>query len=154
MPVSERRSDDGHRTRFAFKVAFVVIIVPAAILTVLTLLMGVLGPHDSFQMPPVGALRAINSGESTYSASCAAGGYATDLADLVRPPADAMQGFVSLDLTLNGVRKSGYIVTLERNRSSDVTDVGSPVKTCNGTESDPARHGCASMSVRRCPQMS
>ena len=33
----------------------------------------------------IGSLRAINSGEASYSSSCAAGGYAISLADLVKP---------------------------------------------------------------------
>ncbi len=42
----------------------------------------------------IGSLRAINSGEASYSSSCAAGGYAVDLADLVKPPAGSTQGFI------------------------------------------------------------
>ena len=34
----------------------------------------------------IGSLRAINSGQASFSSSCAAGGYAVDLADLVKPP--------------------------------------------------------------------
>src|SRR2546430_16538684 len=36
----------------------------------------------------IGSLRAINSGESTYSSSCANGGYSQQLEDLVMPPAN------------------------------------------------------------------
>jgi hypothetical protein len=100
----------------------------------------VLRPHGGGgnEASAIGSLRAINSGQASYSSTCVAGGYATDLADLVKPPAETSWGFVSPDLSFNGVRKSGYIVTLERDRSPDVTDVGSPVKTCNGTNSQPA----------------
>src|SRR5262245_64210535 len=35
----------------------------------------------------IGSLRAINSGQAAYSSSCAAGGYATTLADLFKAPA-------------------------------------------------------------------
>src|SRR5262252_7766419 len=59
----------------------------------------------------IGSLRAINSGQASYSSSCAAGGYAIDLADLVKPPAGSSQGFISPDLSANGVTKSGYKVT-------------------------------------------
>src|SRR6266498_2870261 len=65
----------------------------------------------------IGSLRAINSGEASYSSSCAAGGYAIDLADLVQPPAgnpNATQGFISPDLKSNGVSKSGYFVSLAK----------------------------------------
>jgi hypothetical protein len=86
----------------------------------------------------IGSLRAINSGESTYESSCAAGGYATELADLAAPRKDERQGFVSPDLSANGVLRSGYFVRVERNRSPDVTDVGSPAATCNGSKNQPA----------------
>src|SRR5437763_5596173 len=59
----------------------------------------------------IGSLRAINSGQARYSSSCAAGGYAVDLADLSKPPVgnpSATQGFISPDLSANGVTKSGY----------------------------------------------
>src|SRR5258708_25762077 len=62
----------------------------------------------------IGSLRAINSGQASYSASCAAGGYAIDLADLVKAPAGSTQGFISPDLNVNGVTKSGYNVTLAK----------------------------------------
>jgi prepilin-type N-terminal cleavage/methylation domain-containing protein len=37
----------------------------------------------------IGSLRSINSGEATYSSSCAAGGFAVSLADLVPRPTAA-----------------------------------------------------------------
>src|ERR1700692_4892092 len=58
----------------------------------------------------IGSLRVINSGEVTFASSCAAGGYAVDLADLVKVPPNSVQGFISPDLTSNGVIKSGYIL--------------------------------------------
>ena len=60
----------------------------------------------------IGSLRAINSGQASFSSSCAAGGYAVDLADLVKPPVNSSQGFISPDLKSNGTTKSGYYVTL------------------------------------------
>src|SRR3979490_711009 len=66
----------------------------------------------------IGSLRAINSGQAAYSSSaaadsspCAAGGYATTLADLFLAPAGGT-GFISPDLAVNGVNKSGYTITL------------------------------------------
>src|ERR1700754_775837 len=58
----------------------------------------------------IGSMRAVNSGQSTYSSSCAAGGYATSLADLLKAPGSSTAGFVSPDLASNGVIKSGYAV--------------------------------------------
>ena len=60
----------------------------------------------------IGSLRAVNSAQSTFSSSCSAGGFATDLAQLVLPPAGSTAGFISPDLNVNGVQKSGYTVTL------------------------------------------
>jgi prepilin-type N-terminal cleavage/methylation domain-containing protein len=75
------------------------------------------------------ALRAVSSSEASYAATCGAGGYATDLADLVRPPAGTPHGFISPDLSSNGVTKSGYVFLLERNAGPDTIDVVIP--TCN-----------------------
>ncbi len=55
----------------------------------------------------IGSLRAINSAQSTYATSCAQGGYAIDLADLIKLPPNSTAGFLSPDLNANGVFKSG-----------------------------------------------
>jgi type IV pilus assembly protein PilA len=67
----------------------------------------------------IGSLRSIGSGQATYASSCAGGGFAQNLVDLVTPPANSAAGFVSPDLNpagnpspLGGVIKSGYDVTL------------------------------------------
>src|ERR1700716_1014059 len=72
----------------------------------------------------IGSLRAINSSEASFSASCATGGYAVDLADLVKAPANSTQGFLSPDLNVNGVSKSGYAMTVAPDASSGVRNVG------------------------------
>jgi len=91
----------------------------------------------------IGSLRSINSAQSTYSSSCANGGYAQDLADLVLPPAGSTAGFVSPDLdpAVNagptGVSKSGYDVFLDvdGNVGSD-TVVALAANTCNTSGAD------------------
>jgi type IV pilus assembly protein PilA len=60
----------------------------------------------------IGSMRAVNSAQSTYSSSCANGGYAQTLIDLATPPTGSSAGFISPDLNANGVSKSGYIVNL------------------------------------------
>jgi type IV pilus assembly protein PilA len=60
----------------------------------------------------IGSLRAINSAQSTYSSSCAAGGYAQTLDDLSKTPPGSSAGFVSPDIAKNGVIKSGYTVNV------------------------------------------
>jgi type IV pilus assembly protein PilA len=64
----------------------------------------------------IGSLRAINSGQAAYSASCAPGFYAIALVDLFTPPTGGT-GFISPDLNggTTGLvsTKSGYNVALE-----------------------------------------
>ena len=60
----------------------------------------------------IGSMRAINSSEVTYAASCGGGGYATSLTDLSAVPTAGGDPFISPDLNANGVVKSGYTITL------------------------------------------
>src|SRR5947207_3112966 len=60
----------------------------------------------------IGSLRAINSGETAFSSSCAQGGYATSLSQLVAPAPTLNQGFISPDLGQDASTKSGYIIVL------------------------------------------
>jgi type IV pilus assembly protein PilA len=85
----------------------------------------------------IGSLRAINSAEAAFSSSCVPGGYAIKLEDLVRPPTGSSQGFISPDLNANDVVKSGYKVTIAKDGSSGVTDIGSTT-ACNGTVGQPS----------------
>jgi type IV pilus assembly protein PilA len=82
----------------------------------------------------IGSTRAINSAQSTYSASCASGNYAQTLADLALAPANTTSAFISPDLKLNGVVKSGYAV----NVGPGATLLPSTLKanTCNGASAD------------------
>jgi prepilin-type N-terminal cleavage/methylation domain-containing protein len=84
----------------------------------------------------IGSLRAINSGQASYSSSCAAGGYAITLKDLVKAPANSTQGFISPDLYSNGVVKSGYTVALAK--ETGAVDIGTGATTCNASASNPA----------------
>jgi type IV pilus assembly protein PilA len=77
----------------------------------------------------IGSLRAINSAEVAYSSAAASGGYAVDLADLV-VGCNSGQGFISPDLSSNGIMKSGYEVEL-----GDATGAADVVSDCNGTMS-------------------
>src|SRR4051794_26054820 len=86
----------------------------------------------------IGSLRAINSGQASYSSSCAAGGYAIDLKDLVKSPPGTNQGFVSPDLNANGVVKSGYTVGLAKDGAPGVQDIGVGAATCNASANNPA----------------
>jgi type IV pilus assembly protein PilA len=77
----------------------------------------------------IGSLRAVNSAQSTFSSSCANGGYAQTLADLVKPPTGSTAGFVSPDLSVNGVTKSGFVVNI--GPGTVATTVTVAANTCN-----------------------
>ncbi|HEY7791605.1 MAG TPA: prepilin-type N-terminal cleavage/methylation domain-containing protein [Vicinamibacterales bacterium] len=82
----------------------------------------------------IGSLRAINSGESTYSASCGNGGYAVALADLAKVPAGSTQAFISPDLALDPSTKAGYTVSLAV--ETGAATVTAAASTCNAAASD------------------
>jgi type IV pilus assembly protein PilA len=85
----------------------------------------------------IGSLRAINSAQAAYSSSCVPGGYAVTLDDLVKPPSGSSQGFISPDLSTNGVTKSGYVVTIAADAASGVTDISSAAASCNASAGQP-----------------
>ena len=82
----------------------------------------------------IGSLRSINSAESTYSSSCGGNGYAQTLTDLLKPPAGSTAGFISPDLNVNGVIKSGYAVNLAPDTGAVAVTVAA--KTCNAAGAD------------------
>jgi len=95
----------------------------------------------------IGSLRAINSGQASFSTSCVSGGYAVDLKDLATPPSGSHQGFISPDLNTNSIIKSGYEVALAKDAATGVRDVGTTT-ACNGTISQPASSFYASAVPR------
>src|SRR5712692_3192591 len=82
----------------------------------------------------IGSLRSINSGESTYSSSCGGNGYAQTLADLVKPPPASTAGFISPDLSVNNVVKSGYHVNLAPDAGAVAVTLAA--NTCNLSAND------------------
>ena len=75
----------------------------------------------------IGSLRAVNSAQSSYSASCANGNYAPSLTVLATPPVAGQDGFISQDLSTDPSLKSGYTVT----QTGGAAAVGAPA-SCNG----------------------
>jgi type IV pilus assembly protein PilA len=75
----------------------------------------------------IGSLRAINSAQSSYAASCASGFYAPTLTALGTAPRAGGTAFISPDLGAGGdtVTKSGYEVTV-----AGTAAAGSPL-SCN-----------------------
>jgi len=79
----------------------------------------------------IGSMRAVNSAESTYSASCAAGNYAIDLKDLALAPTGSTSAFISPDLASNGITKSGYTVNI--GVGTTATPTVATTATCNSS---------------------
>jgi type IV pilus assembly protein PilA len=77
----------------------------------------------------IGSVRAVNSAEATYAASCGGGGFAQSLTDLGLAPAGGVP-FISPDLSATDpALKSGYTVTLADGLGAiDVLVAGN---TCN-----------------------
>jgi prepilin-type N-terminal cleavage/methylation domain-containing protein len=77
----------------------------------------------------IGSLRAINSAQSTYAASCGGGFYAQSLSDLAKPPTSGGgDGFIGPDLGTDPSLKSSYNVTM----IGGVAVSGAPA-SCNGS---------------------
>jgi type IV pilus assembly protein PilA len=97
----------------------------------------------------IGSVRAVNSAQVTYAASCGGGGYAGTMGDLATPPATAgAESFISPDLDPNEpnavagdgeITKSGYNFRL----TSAGDDVLDAARTCNGTVSKSTYHVAA-----------
>ena len=81
----------------------------------------------------IGSLRAINSAQSTYAASCAQGNYAVTLAALGTAPTGSNQAFISPDLA-NGPASPATVV--KASYTVGLGDAGltatSGVTSCNG----------------------
>ena len=88
----------------------------------------------------IGSVRALNSAEATYAASCGGGGYAQTLADLAKPPQNGGVPFISPDLDPatnagpnGGVSKSGYEVLVGGGVPAQSVQVMLAARTCNAS---------------------
>ena len=78
----------------------------------------------------IGSLRAINSAQSTYAASCGNGFYAPTLANLATAPAAVGgDGFIGTDLSQDPSIKSGYTIAMTGGPAA----TGAPT-SCNGAD--------------------
>jgi prepilin-type N-terminal cleavage/methylation domain-containing protein len=76
----------------------------------------------------IGSLRAINSAQSTYAASCGSGFYAPSLLSLGTPPTvGGGDGFIGTDLATDPSIKSSYTMTM----TGGAVGAGAPA-SCNG----------------------
>jgi prepilin-type N-terminal cleavage/methylation domain-containing protein len=88
---------------------------------------------NAYEGAAAASLRTISSSQANYAATCGFGGYATDLADLVKPAPGTTVSFIGPDLSVNGVAKSGYVFKVEKSGLPNTGDVTTP--TCNGAGS-------------------
>lgn len=75
----------------------------------------------------IGSLRAIQSAQMTYAASCGYGFFAPSMPNLATPPPGTQAAFIGPGLNLNNIVKSGYRIRFRRGARS----AGSP-QSCNG----------------------
>ena len=76
----------------------------------------------------IGSLRAINSAEATFAASCGSGFYAPTLTRLGTPPSiGGGDGFIGTDLNTDPSVKSSYTVAMNGGTAA----AGAPI-SCNG----------------------
>ena len=75
----------------------------------------------------IGSLRAINSAQATYAASCGSGFYGPTLVNLATPPAAGTDGFIGTDLATDPSIKSSYTVAM----TGGAAAAGAPA-SCNG----------------------
>ena len=80
------------------------------------------------EVSAIGSLRAVNSAQSTYAASCGSGFYAPSLENLATPPTtQGGDGFIGPDLGTDPSLKSSYTVALTAGDAA----AGAPA-SCNG----------------------
>jgi prepilin-type N-terminal cleavage/methylation domain-containing protein len=94
----------------------------------------------------IGTLRAINSGEQSFAATCGGGGYAVRLEDLAKLPLSGGEGFISPELNVNDVIKSGYKIRLEKDAGGTPAGghaVSDATMSCNATAPWSAYYGSA-----------
>jgi len=78
----------------------------------------------------IGSVRAVNSAEAAFAASCGGGGYATTMVDLGTPPVGGTP-FISPDLgAADPAVKSGYNITLTDPGVAPIVVLAAPA-TCN-----------------------
>jgi prepilin-type N-terminal cleavage/methylation domain-containing protein len=94
----------------------------------------------------IATLRVINSGQVSFASTCGGGGYAVRLEDLAKLPLSGGEGFISPDLDVNGVIKSGYKIKLEADAGGTPPGgraVSDATMSCNATAPWSSYYGSA-----------
>jgi prepilin-type N-terminal cleavage/methylation domain-containing protein len=94
----------------------------------------------------IATLRVINSGQVSFASTCGGGGYAVRLEDLAKLPLSGGEGFISPELDANGVIKSGYKITLEKDAGGNPPGgraVSDATMSCNATAPWSSYYGSA-----------
>ena len=78
----------------------------------------------------IGSMRAVNSAQASFAASCGNGFYSPTLVNLGTGPGGVLgvNGFISPDMAANPVNKSGYSITM----ASTAGAVNPSPASCNG----------------------
>jgi prepilin-type N-terminal cleavage/methylation domain-containing protein len=76
----------------------------------------------------IASTRAVETAERSFASTCGSGFYADSLAGLATPPPAGGQGFISEDIGVDGVVKSGYMLNLMPGNP-----VLLPLPVCNNT---------------------
>jgi hypothetical protein len=126
-------STDGQSTAVLVTIVLALVAVPAFVGIVSAIAIpGLLRARQSGnEASAIGALRAVNSAEVTFAVSCGQNGYAQSLEDLGRAPTSGGGAFISPDLSIDGVEKSGYVITVRADAGA--TTVAPAAATCNGS---------------------
>jgi hypothetical protein len=77
----------------------------------------------------IGSIRAVNSAQAAFAATCGNGYYAPDLASLSIPGEPGGVAFIGPDLSMDPAVKNGYTITLVGGRPAEDAPAG-----CNGAQ--------------------
>lgn len=109
-------------------VELLIVVAVIAILAVIAIPGLMRSRQTANEASAIGSIRAINSSEASYAASCGWGGYAQSLSDLALAPPSGVP-FLTQDIATGA--KSGYQFSLTAQASA--TTVVAASSTCNGS---------------------